>query len=137
MKFGVGLLVFLMVVMPSYQDMIMLNSEGNYPVVNKEACIRHCSGTTIRGKTPWKPYSTTGMYVDVYIAGCGFKTIPTVVTSLEGRTSHWILKGTSSVYSVTTTTFRVYIYLKDVGVSYTYANKYWWNIDWHAVGYTC
>ena len=98
-------------------------------------CARVCAGTTPRGATDWVNYSTGGIYTDVDISKCGFVTIPTVTTAMEGSTSHWGTTGSSEIYSVTTNSFRIYIVTpggRDGG-----ANSMEWNMEWIAVGYTC
>jgi len=101
-----------------------------------ETCMKVCAGTTGRSTTAWTDYSSDGLYEDVDISGCGFKTVPTVTTSLEGTSAHWNALGTSSIYSVTTTTFRIYIQAS-YGIRNGGAESRKWNVEWIAVGYTC
>jgi len=107
---------------------------GEVPNSNAEcACV--CSGTTRRTSTHWIYYSPAGIYADVDITGCGFTKIPAITTSLEGSSSHWTTRGTSSVYSTTTSSFRIYIEAAHATTSN--AKKWSWNIDWIAVGFIC
>jgi len=101
-----------------------------------ETCMKVCAGTTGRSTTDWTDYSSDGLYEDVDISGCGFTTVPTVTTSLEGTSAHWNALGTSSIYSVTTTTFRIYIQAS-YGIRNNGAESRKWNVEWIAVGYTC
>ena len=96
-------------------------------------CARVCAGTTGRNKSKWQYYSSDGIYIDVSIGHCGFVTVPTVTTSIEGNSWHWSATGTSSVYSVTTAGFRVYLRSK---VRTNKAKRGKWNVEWIAVGYT-
>lgn len=99
------------------------------------SCATVCAGTTVRGSTDWTDYSSNGIYTKVDISKCGFVTVPTVTTSLEGATSHWATTGSSEIYSVTTSGFG--IYLVAAGGRGGGANKMSWNMEWIAVGYTC
>jgi hypothetical protein len=99
-------------------------------------CAKVCSGTTGRNSTKFVAYNDH-TYVDVDMSECGFKKIPSVVTSVEGKSKHWRVGGASSVYGTTLTGFRVYLYLKDAGISRSNLNGANWNIDWIAVGFTC
>jgi len=98
-----------------------------------ETCIKVCAGTTGRSTTDWSYYSSNAIYEDVDISYCGFTTVPTVTTSIEGSSHHWLVTGSSSIYSVTTTSFR--IYLNNGGIQL--ADDKQWNVEWIAVGYTC
>jgi len=102
-----------------------------------EECMKVCAGSTGRTTTDWTNYSSDGIFYDVDISDCGFKTIPTVTTAVEGAAGHWVSLGTSSIYNTSPSAFR--IYLKN-----TYSNPQggkaegWkWNVEWIAVGYTC
>jgi len=102
-----------------------------------EKCMKVCAGSTGRATTDWTNNVGDGIYYDVDISDCGFKTVPTVTTAIEGSSNHWVSLGTSSIYNTSPSAFR--IYLKN-----TYANpqggaaeKYKWNVEWIAVGYTC
>ena len=101
----------------------------------EERCATVCAGTSGRGDTNWVDYSSGGIYTDVDISKCGFVTIPTVTSSLEGTTSHWTTTGSSEIYGVTTGTFRIYLVAPSGRGGG--ANKMGWNVEWIAVGYTC
>jgi len=98
-----------------------------------ETCMKVCAGTTGRSTTTWTYYSSDGIYEDVDISDCGFTTIPTVTTSIEGSGSHWTVRGTSSIYHVTTKSFRIYLNSGNTNR----ADQKQWNVEWIAVGYTC
>jgi len=98
-----------------------------------ETCMKVCAGTTGRSTTTWTYYSSNGIYEDVDISDCGFTTIPTVTTSIEGTGYHWLVKGSSSIYSVTTKSFRIYINSD----STNRADSKEWNVEWIAIGHTC
>jgi len=60
----------------------------------------------------WVAYVSTGsgLYVDVSISVCGFATAPRHISaSLYGLNVHWSVMGTSSIYYITNTQFRIYI----------------------------
>jgi len=98
-------------------------------------CIKVCAGTTGRESTDWINYNSQGIYTDVDIGSCGFVKTPTVTTSLEGRSYHWTADGTSAVYSVSPTGFRIYIYNSNLREDF--AKNYDYNVEWISVGYTC
>jgi len=100
-----------------------------------ENCIKVCAGTTGRD-TDWYDSSTKRVYYDVDISDCDFITIPTVTTSLEGNGYIGMATGPASVYNASPTSFRVYIYSNDDPQNGR-AEKWEWNVEWIAVGYTC
>ena len=77
------------------------------------------------------------MFVDVDMSECGFTKIPNVVTSVEGSSHHWMVSGASSVYSTTTTGFRVYLNNGAANLDKSQLDDKSWNIEWVAVGFTC
>jgi len=106
---------------------------GEQPA-GSETCIKVCAGSTGRSTTDWTYHTSESIYEDVDISDCGFITIPTVTTSIEGKGNHWMASGTSSIYKVTTTSFRLYLYHSTkIGK----AEQHEWNVEWIAVGYTC
>ena len=106
--------------------------------LSQSNCARLCSGTTGRGTTAWKDYSgPTGVWVDVDMSDCGFTKVPSVTASIEGTSTHWELTGTSSVYNTSPTSFRIYIGANRPNARTSIANKYKWNVDWIATGFTC
>ena len=119
-------------------DIILLNGESHD---EPSGCPRVCSGTTGRGSTVWVYHSDISFYVDVDITGCGFTSVPTVTTSLEGSSHHWLALGTSSVYGTTNTNFRVYIHPNkhegDVVFGNANVSPFKWNVEWVAVGQSC
>jgi len=98
-------------------------------------CAKVCAGTTKRGATAWKDYIVDGIVLEVDMSKCGFATVPTITTSLEGQTQHWTALGTSAVYHAAKDGFTIYL-KKSEGVKGG-ANKRKWNVEWVAVGYTC
>jgi len=74
-----------------------------------EKCMKVCAGSTGRSTTDWTNYGGDGIYYDVDISDCGFKTIPTVTTAIEGSSSHWVSLGTSSIYNTSPSAFRIYL----------------------------
>jgi len=99
-----------------------------------ENCMKVCAGSTGRTTTDWVSYYSSGIYYDVDISDCGFKTVPTVTTAVEGSSHHWTSLGTSSIYNTSPSSFR--IYLSQSGAQAT-AEAYNWNVEWIAAGYTC
>jgi len=102
-----------------------------------EKCMKVCAGSTGRSTTDWTNYSSDGIYYDVDISDCGFKTVPTVTTAIEGSSSHWVSLGTSSIYNTSPSAFRIYLKNTYANPQKGLAEKYKWNVEWIAVGYTC
>ena len=102
-------------------------------------CARVCAGTTGRGTTTWRDYSSTGVTLSVDISECGFVKVPTVTTSIEGSGYHWKATGQAAVYTTTTTSFDMYLDGRASGHSPQDGNgeKWGWNVEWVAVGYIC
>jgi len=121
-------------------DMEEGSKEGEVMIISgeqpagDESCMKVCAGSTGRSTTDWTYYNSEGIYEDVDISDCGFTTIPTVTTAIEGTGWHWLASGTSSIYSVTTNSFRIYLQHSSKSAS---AEQYKWNVEWIAVGYTC
>jgi hypothetical protein len=68
-----------------------------------------CCGTTTPGNTNWTVYGGATNYVDVSIASCGFTHVPTVLSTLTGTANHAWSIGATSLYSTTSTNFRIYV----------------------------
>jgi len=102
-----------------------------------EKCMKVCAGSTGRTTTDWTNYSVDGIYYDVDISDCGFRTVPTVTTAIEGSSSHWVSLGTSSIYSTSPSAFRIYLKNTYANPQEGFAEKHKWNVEWIAVGYTC
>jgi len=102
-----------------------------------EKCMKVCAGSTGRTTTDWTNYSSDGVYYDVDISDCGFKTVPTVTTAVEGSGSHWVSLGTSSIYNTSPSAFRIYLKNTYKNPQGGVAESYKWNVEWIAVGYTC
>jgi len=102
-----------------------------------EKCMKVCAGSTGRSTTDWTNNGGDGIYYDVDISDCGFKTIPTVTTAIEGSSSHWVSLGTSSIYNTSPSAFRIYLLNTYMNPRNGQAEKYKWNVEWIAVGYTC
>jgi len=116
------------------KDVAVVSVEGSH---GQAKCAEVCAGTTGRGsKYNWVNYDNHGIYMDVSISRCGFIKTPTVTTSIEGQMWHWKATGTSSVYSVTPSKFRIYLSLSSKLRKET-ARYGGWNVEWIAVGYTC
>jgi len=102
-----------------------------------EKCVKVCAGTTGRDTTNWKDFSSMGVYLDVDITSCGFIKVPTVTTSIEGADHHWMLTGTSSIYNVQPSAFRIYLNSNLMDPRNGAAKRKKWNVEWIAVGFTC
>ena len=99
--------------------------------------LRLSSGSTTPGGTDWKPYSGTGVYVDVDTSASGFTVTPEYFTSIGGESSHWATTGVTSIYNATKTGFRVYVRWSN-GSSLTpaQANGFKWHVNWFALHHT-
>jgi hypothetical protein len=88
---------------------------GNSALVTSVRSLQNhsaCCGTTPPGNTNWVAYpggAGTTNYVDVSIASCGFMAVPTLVTSLTGSGNHLYTFGSTSIYFLSATSFRVYV----------------------------
>jgi len=102
-----------------------------------EECMKVCAGSTGRTTTDWTNYSSDGIFYDVDISDCGFKTIPTVTTAVEGAAGHWVSLGTSSIYNTSPSAFRIYLKNTYSNQQGGLAEKHGTNVEWIAVGYTC
>jgi len=103
-----------------------------------EKCMKVCAGSTGRSTTDWRDhYPSGGIYYDVDISDCGFKTVPTVTTAIEGSGFHWVSLGTSSIYNTSPSAFRIYLKNTDLNPQGGAAEINKWNVEWIAVGYTC
>jgi len=100
-------------------------------------CMKVCAGSTGRTTTDWTNYSSDGIFYDVDISDCGFKTIPTVTTAVEGAAGHWVSLGTSSIYNTSPSAFRIYLKNTYSNQQGGLAEKHGTNVEWIAVGYTC
>jgi len=121
-------------------DMEVGSKEGEVMIISGEQpagdenCMKVCAGSTGRVTTDWTSVDSERIYEDVDISDCGFTTIPTVTTAIEGTGYHWQATGTSSIYSVTTNSFRIYL---NHPLANSKAESKKWNVEWIAVGYTC
>jgi len=113
-------------------EVIVVSGEENG---GSRKCVKVCAGTTGRQSTNWINYHRDGVYTDVDIKSCGFTKTPSVTTSVEGNGSHWTARGTASIYSTSTSGFRVYLNYGSINPSVAKSRK--WNVEWIAVGYTC
>jgi len=124
-------------------DGMDIGKEGEVMIVSgeqpagDEKCMKVCAGSTGRSTTDWRNNEGSGIYYDVDISDCGFKTIPTVTTAIEGSSSHWVSLGTSSIYNTSPSAFRIYLLNTYMNPRNGQAEKYKWNVEWIAVGYTC
>jgi len=123
------------VLMVDARDEVLIVS-GEQPAGN-EKCMKVCAGSTGRTTTDWVSYSSEGLYYDVDISDCGFQTIPTVTTSVEGDAGHWRSMGTSSIYNTSPSKFRIYLLNTYNNPQGGTAEQWKWNVEWIAVGYTC
>lgn len=126
-----------MTITPSALQVQIVNGEEEN---SKQSCAKVCSGSTGRGRTVYKNFSDgKNVYTDIDMSDCGFVKIPNVVISVEGKSHHWEVLGSSSVYNTTPTTFRVYLKNENAGLDKSRLNDklFLWNIEWIAVGFTC
>jgi hypothetical protein len=90
------------------------------------------SGSTPAGNTAWQQYAGGhGVFVDVNTSAGRFSTIPVYITSIGGKNLHWATTGATSIYSATTTGFRVFVKWSDSGaLTPATANGFQWHINW-------
>jgi hypothetical protein len=89
-----------------------------------------CTGQTAPGATAWQQYVDGALYLDVNTAACGSTSTPLYRTSLGGFTSHWLVKGATSIYFPTPTGFRVYV--QSPGITPQIANEWGMHLNWSA-----
>lgn len=105
--------------------------------ISDAGSIKDTSGNTLNlvcGETStsdWQTY-TDGhtVYVDVDMTAAGFTSIPYVFTSLNGDAWHWKTYGMTSLYSRTSTGFRVYIYNLGTSMTASDAVTWGWTLSW-------
>lgn len=100
-----------------------------------------CGGKTV--PSAWQAYTSDGIYVDVALSTeCRALAIrrdvlrpndtttlsPYIFTSLGGDTQHWLTRGATSIYSPTSTGFRVYVQRDGITPAEAEANG--WYINW-------
>jgi len=100
-------------------------------------CAKVCAGTTGRSTSNWVNHSSNGIRLGVDIKHCGFIKTPTITTSIEGSSSHWIATGTSSIYHASTSGFTIYLRGTEANPRGGRAKAWNWNVEWIAVGPTC
>jgi len=103
-----------------------------------EKCMKVCAGSTGRDTTDWKQSSgSKTISYNVDISDCGFITVPTVTTSIEGSSNHYTAIGTGSIYNTSPTSFSIFLINTYTNPTGGYAESKKWNVEWIAVGYTC
>jgi len=117
------------------RDEVMIVSGEQAP--GREECMKVCAGSTGRTTTDWTSFSSDGVYYDVDISDCGFKTIPIVTTAVEGSSWHYKALGTSSIYNSSPSAFRINLVNMYSNPQGGKAEGWKWNVEWIAVGYTC
>ena len=100
-------------------------------------CARVCAGTTGRGTTTWPDVTSHGVKLSVDISKCGFVKVPTVTTSVEGKSAQWRATGLAAVYTTTTTSFLMWVEGLQHSPQDGNAESWGWNVEWVAVGYIC
>jgi hypothetical protein len=98
------------------------------------ASVRVCSGRTVTGATNWQVERFDTLYVDVNTSGCGFTSTPTYVTSITGTAYIAWTTGGSSVYSASSTGFRLFVSYPGNSISPAFANNFGWAVNWIATG---
>jgi hypothetical protein len=116
------------------QKVVIVSSEEQ---PSEARCARVCAGTTGRGRTTWNDVTSHGVKLSVDISSCGFVKVPTVTTSVEGRTAHWKATGLAAVYSTTTNSFTMWVRGPYDNPTRGNAESWGWNVEWVAVGYVC
>ena len=71
------------------------------------------------------------------ISGCGFIKLPTITTSIEGRSEHEKATGNSAVLQATTKSFRMGMFTNGWDPRRDKTKSRQWNVEWIAVGYIC
>ena len=106
----------------------------NQPTPALSQTVQVVASATPIGNTAWQQYPDgQGIFVDVDTSLSRFQATPIYITSLGGRTSHWLTTGATSIYNPTPTGFRVYVRWATGGpLTPATANQYGWHINWIA-----
>lgn len=128
------------------ENKIIADYYGNVPT-NPEPCIITCTGSTGHGTTTWSNGLVGEISTIVDMSKCGFVTIPSVTTNLEGISELAHFSGMTSVYSMGVNSFKVWVIgpvwsqFRNTGWSYALsanvANNQKLNVMWTATGYVC
>jgi len=86
-----------------------------------------CSGSTSPHSTTWVQYIKDGVYADIDTSNCGFKTTPQYISSFGGD-QIWTTEGSTQIYKASPTSFRIYIYKKDITTAQ--ATSLGWYVKW-------
>jgi len=87
-------------------------------------------GITVAGNTGWKQFAKDTVYVDVDTASCEYGSAPALVTALHGQKEHWRAHGVHNVYSLTATSFRVYVMHAEQMMTAAQAELNQWAVSW-------
>ncbi|GEM_PF-1410256 len=105
-----------------------------YPMTSiEELSTLVAVGSTTPGATDWKQYKNNSLYLDLDTGSAGFAENPIYFTSLVGDGNHWRTTGATSIYSVTPTGFRVYVFYECGAVTPEQANLWGWHVRWIGV----
>ncbi|BAY18914.1 extracellular exo-alpha-L-arabinofuranosidase [Anabaenopsis circularis NIES-21] len=100
------------------------------------------SGKTTPGATDWQTggnVGSSGVYVNIDTSAAGFTSVPTYVITVGGKSHHWGISGSSSIYNPTAKGFEVEIRWEEgysqsgTAVTPAVANQYEWHINWIAI----
>lgn len=97
-------------------------------VPQSEATDPVCHGGTGSSSTNWIQYGSNGIYTNVDTSACDYDDAPLVFTSLGGDTAHYDTRGVTSIYNVTSTGFRVYLYQS--GITADEAEDKRWHVNY-------
>ncbi|WP_438005205.1 serine protease [Sorangium sp. So ce321] len=91
-----------------------------------------CQGQTPPGYTDWQQDGADHIFLDVNTTQCNFPADPApppaYFTSLGGSSGHFTSLGATSIYSATSTGFRVNV--KKSGITPAQANSWKWHLNW-------
>jgi hypothetical protein len=106
----------------------------NQPMPALSQPVQLARGSTPVGNTAWQQYpGGEGVFVDVDTSSAGFTSTPIYITSLGGSSGHWWTTGATSIYTPTSTGFRVYVRWATGGsLTPAMANQLEWHINWIA-----
>jgi len=94
-----------------------------------------CAGETPRGSTNWVDCGHQCVSVDIDTSLCGFSDTPVFISSMGGTTTHWESSGSSELYEVSATGFKIHAHWS--GITTRRANRMGWHINWiaHPLGH--
>lgn len=109
-----------------------ISSSGSAKDISGNSLGMFCGETL---PTDWVTYGDGHtVYVDVDMSSASFSSVPYILTTLQGVSWHWKTYGVTSIYSPTSTSFRVYVYNLGKAMTASDAETWGWSVVWCGIG---